>query len=111
MRRPNKKAAPPIGAAFLYLMLLRRQRRERVGDVDHIARQVEQVSPLAGVIFALGLLRELNRAGAIGEGAAGVVIDKAGHGDVSKHRARAQEAAGAFCAQLRPVLCGLLNPS
>lgn len=57
-------------------------RCERVGDIDHVPGQVEQVSALTGIVFPLGLLRQLDGAGAIGEYTAGVVIDKARHGDV-----------------------------
>jgi hypothetical protein len=62
------------------LRLVWRQRCERVGDVDHVARLVEQESALAGVVLPLGLLRQFDGAAAIGEGTAGVMIDKAAHG-------------------------------
>src|SRR4029434_5996228 len=55
------------------------QRVHRIGDIDEISRQVDQVSPLAGIIFTLRLLRQFDGAGAICEGTAGVMIDKARH--------------------------------
>jgi hypothetical protein len=56
-------------------------RVQRVGDIDEGPRFVDQESPLTGIIFPLGLLRQLNGASAISESAAGMVIDKAGHGN------------------------------
>jgi hypothetical protein len=61
------------------LRLVWRQRCERIRDVDHVSGQIEQVAALAGIIFPLGLLRQLDGAGAIGESAGGWMIDKAGH--------------------------------
>jgi hypothetical protein len=66
-----------------------RQRCDRICNVDEISRQVEQITALAGIIFPLRLLSQLDGAGAIGESAAVVMIDKAGHGNVFKRRARA----------------------
>jgi hypothetical protein len=61
-----------------------RLRIQRVGDVDHVARQVDQVSALAGIFLTPGQFGQLDGAGAIGESSAGMMIDKAGHGDVFK---------------------------
>jgi hypothetical protein len=61
-----------------------RQRCDRISDVDEISCQVDQVSTLTGVILALRLLREFDSAGAIGESAAGVMIDKSRHGGVPR---------------------------
>jgi hypothetical protein len=63
-------------------------RVHRIGDVDHVARQVDQVAALTGIIFPLGLLRQLDGAGAICEGTAGVVIDEARHGTSRVYYAR-----------------------
>ena len=61
------------------LRLVWRLRIERVGNIHQVARLIEQESALTTIVFPLGLLRELDGAGAVCESSADVMIDKAGH--------------------------------
>jgi hypothetical protein len=60
------------------LRLVWRQQRDRIGDVAVISGQIDEVAPVAGIVFPLGQLGELDGAFTEFEGAAGVVIG-AGH--------------------------------
>jgi hypothetical protein len=75
-------------------------RIHRIGDIDEISRQVDQVSPLAGIIFTLRLLRQFDGAGAICEGTAGVMIDKARHAGFASTNPRAVTLGVTYWRQL-----------